>query len=61
MKTSLGEVDASPDPCMPAMAIIVMSGKVVFAQAVTGKAEGEAILRDMLGRHEQFTIEKGHL
>ena len=60
MRTPLGEIYASPDPCMPAVAVIVRSGKVVFAQAVRDRAEGERLLRDMLARLEQLSIEEGH-
>lgn len=45
---------------MPAVAVIVMAGKVVFAQAVRDRAEGRMILRDMLARLDRASIEKGH-
>lgn len=60
MSTPLGEFYASPDPCMAAVAMIVMAGKVVLVKAVGDRAEKETILRSMLARLQQFSIETGH-
>jgi hypothetical protein len=38
----------SPGPGLPEVAIIIMGGKVIFAQEVSSLQEGEAVLARML-------------
>ncbi len=61
MSKASAAVYASPGPGMPEVAVIVMGGKVVWAEAVQTIEEGEALLKHMLVGIQQLAKDKGYL
>lgn len=61
MAEAVAAVYPPPGPGLPEVAVIVMNGKVIFAQAVANVAEGEALLRHMLAGIHQLAKDKGYV
>lgn len=60
MSKTTAAVYAPPGPGLPDVAVIVLEGKVIFAQAVGGVPEGEALLAHMLKGIQQMAKDEGY-